>query len=132
MYELKTQPTKISSRNFLDSIVDIKRKNDALRLFDIISELTDEEPIMWGSNIIGYGNIEYSNSTNKKYKWFKFGFSPRKNYISLYLTAYSDYIYQKAEKMNLKHGKGCVYIKDIDKVNISDLKDMILYTLEGE
>lgn len=58
--------------------MDIKRRNDALRLFDIISELTDEEPIMWGSNIIGYGIVEYYNSKKRNISGLNLDFHQEK------------------------------------------------------
>lgn len=129
MYELKTKLTDESVREFIDSIEDIKRRDDSNKLMDLISEIVSDEPKMWGTSIIGYGEIEYTNSTKKKYKWFKLGFSPRKSSISLYLTAYSDYIYEIAKELNLKHGKGCFYIKNMDSIDKNRLRDMIIYTV---
>lgn len=130
MYELKTKVNNNDVIIYIKSIDNKKRREDSIRLLKLFCNLLNEEPKMWGSSIIGFGNIKYTNSQKKEYDWFKVGFSPRKNYLSLYLTAYSDYIYKTAESMNLKHGKGCVYIKDLDKVDMQKLEEMIKYSLK--
>ncbi|MBI9008872.1 MAG: DUF1801 domain-containing protein [Tenericutes bacterium] len=132
MYELKTKLSSDSVEQFINSIEDSKRKRDSLNLMSIISTLTISKPKMWGKSIVGYGNITYTNSTKKEYDWFQFGFSPRKNALTLYLTAYSEDIYSLADKAGLKHGKGCVYIKDIDSLDITVIKKMIQISYKGK
>lgn len=132
MYELKTKLNSKSVDKFIDSITNEKRKVDSIFLINLIKEITNKLPKMWGNSIVGYGNIKYTDSTKKEHDWFEFGFSPRKNALTLYVTAYSDYIYKLSDEMGLKHGKGCVYIKDINNVNLDFLKKMIEYTLETE
>jgi hypothetical protein len=131
MYELKTKLNDMSVKEYINSIENEKRKKDAISLMDIIKDITTDPPKMWGSSIVGYGNIKYTNSVKKEYDWFKFGFSPRKNALTLYLSAYSDYIYQLSDTMGLKHGKGCVYIKDIDKVDSKLIVLMIKHTINN-
>lgn len=128
MYELKTQKTDANVLEFISSIENKKRMKDSIALLDIIRNITDEIPKLWGTSIIGYGCMRYTNSTKKEYDWFKFGFSPRKNALTLYVTAYSDYIYDLAKVNGLKHGKGCVYIKDIDEVDYKVIEQMINYS----
>lgn len=130
MYELKTKLNDNSVKDYVDSIDNKKRKSDSINLMNIIQEVTNLQPRMWGESIIGYGNIKYTNSKNKEYDWFKFGFSPRKNALTLYLSAYSEYIYNLSDQMGLKHGKGCVYVKDINKIDRNLIKQMIEYTLK--
>lgn len=130
MYELKTKKSNESVIDYLQGIEDSKRKSDALKLYEMIKELHPDEPKLWGGSIIGYGDLKYKNSTNKEYDWFRFGFSPRKNYLSLYVTAYSEYLTNLAKDNGLKHGKGCIYIKDIDKVDKSVILEMIRFSME--
>lgn len=130
MYELKTKISDRSVLDYLNGVNDINRKTDAFKLLDIIKEVYDESPKMWGDSIIGYGSTTYTNSQNKVYDWFLFGFSPRKKAITLYLTAYSEHIYHLADQAGLKHGKGCIYIKSMEKTDVSIIKEMIEYTIK--
>lgn len=130
MYELKTKVNTDSVVKFIGSVDNPIRRKDSIKLLGILEEIFDEEPRMWGDSIIGFGDAKYSNSQKKEYDWFKVGFSPRKNSLSLYLVAYSEYIYKLADRMNLKHGKGCVYIKDLSKVDKGLIKEMIMYSLK--
>lgn len=130
MYELKTKKNDSSVEDFINSIEDKKRKEDSIKLLDYMSEVSKDTPKMWGTSIIGYGDMKYTNSTKKEYEWFKFGFSPRKTSLTLYVTAYSDYLTSLAKENGLKHGKGCIYIKDLDKVDKEVVIEMIRYSLE--
>jgi len=130
MYELKTQKTDASVLKYISSLENEKRKSDSFKLINIIKKVTNEMLKLWGTSIIGYGSMKYTNSTKKEFEWFKFGFSPRKNALTLYVTAYSEYIYQIADSNGLKHGKGCIYIKDIEKIDEKVIEEMINYSLE--
>ena len=130
MYELKTKKNKSSVSDFINAIEDNKRREDALILLTYMNEVSKDTPKMWGSSIIGYGDMKYTNSTKKEYDWFKFGFSPRKSSLTLYVTAYSDYLMNLAEDNGLKHGKGCIYIKDLSKVNKNVVIEMIRYSMK--
>ncbi len=81
-------------------------------LMEKIDEITDLKPKMWGKSVVGYGKTVYSKLTLKNQPCVLLGFSPRKNALTLYVSAYSDYIYELTDKQGFKHGKGCVYIKD--------------------
>ncbi|XMB73163.1 DUF1801 domain-containing protein [Mycoplasmatota bacterium WC30] len=130
MYKIKTIENNQDINKYIESISDEKRRNDSIKLMDIISEVTDEKPKMWGNSIIGYGTTEYSNTTLKKQPWFLIGFSPRKAALTLYVKAYSNHIYELTKKLGLKHGKGCIYIKDLDKVDLVILKSVLNFSLK--
>lgn len=130
MGERITNQTEASVDNFLNTISDEKRKKDTVRLYNIVKDLTDETPKMWGTSIIGYGLFHYLNGSGKETSWFRFGFSPRKQALTLYVMAYDEYIYKLADSIGLKRGKGCIYIKDLDKSDINIIKEMITYTLQ--
>lgn len=82
---------------------------------------------MWGSSIIGFGNVRYkSPATGREVDWFKVGFSQRKANVSLYLGLD---IRQHAEALSKlgkhKTGVGCLYINKLEDVDIKILEKMI-------
>jgi hypothetical protein len=72
MSTLKTKPNNDSVSGFLSNIFPEIRKRDGQKLAKIFSEETNELPMLWGPNIVGFGT--YTN-----------GFFPRKRALSIYL-----------------------------------------------
>ncbi len=124
MAELKTQVTKKSVAQFLDSIADEQRRAECKTIAAMMAKATETAPAMWGPSIVGFGNHDYAGANGKKNKWFQVGFSPRKQALTLYLVGGKD------EKLLAKLGKqttgaGCLYIKSLDDVHQPTLQKLI-------
>ena len=48
----------------------------------LMREATGAEPVMWGDNIVGFGNYHRVYDSGRKGNWFVTGFSPRKQNLS--------------------------------------------------
>ena len=44
----------------------------------LMREATGAEPVMWGDNIVGFGNYYRVYDSGREGNWFVTGFSPRK------------------------------------------------------
>lgn len=130
MAELKTKPTKVSVEKFLDAIEDETRRKDGYELLEMMKKISKEEPKMWGPSIIGFGSYHYKYESGHEGDCCKIGFSPRKDSFSLYLFPY---LVQTSELMKTlgkhKSGKGCLYIKKLEDIDKSVLKDLIKESL---
>lgn len=127
LVKIKTQPTAISVSSFIDSIQDEQKRKDSQVILKMMEEATKEKPKMWGSSMIGFGDLRYkSPATGREVDWFKIGFSPRKANLSLHLGLS---IQQYAEALNKlgkhKTGVGCLYINKLEDVDIKVLEKMI-------
>lgn len=71
----KTVPTTLDVIEFLEPL-DGQRKSDALKLVEIMELVSNEKPVMWGSNIIGFGNYHYKYASGREGDWMIIGFSP--------------------------------------------------------
>ncbi len=50
-----------------------------------MKEITNLEPKMWGTSIIGFGSYHYKYQSGRVGNWFIVGFSPRKtNFFTLF------------------------------------------------
>ena len=79
---------------------------------------TGAPPVMWGSSIIGFGDVHYRYASGREGDWFAVGFSPRKKNLTLYLTDGIDRHTEHLERLGPHAtGKGCLYIKRLDDVN---------------
>lgn len=125
MTENKTRPTADSVSDFIEAIVHEKRRADSRELATLMQKVTGVAPVMWGS-IVGFGKYHYKYATGREGDTVAVGFSPRKQALSLYGVIFYE---QNAGKLKdlgeYETGKGCLYIKDLDKIDKKVLGDMI-------
>lgn len=130
--EIKTKPVKASVTAFLDKVQPEQKRKDSYALLEMIKKVSGLDPVMWGSSIIGFGNLRYkSPATGREVDWFLVGFSPRKANISLYLCG-SIEKYTAALKKLGKHktGAGCVYVNKLADIDLKVLAGIFKSALE--
>jgi hypothetical protein len=127
MADIKTKPEKASVDAFLNGITNARRKADGLEVLKIMSDITKEKPVMWGSSIVGFGSYYYESAkTGRGGEWMTMGFSPRSGALTLYgLIHYEDGREALQSLGDVTTGKGCIYVKDLSKLNLDVLKKMI-------
>lgn len=127
MAENKTQKTTLSVETFINSVDHEGKRKDAFEILEMIKRITKEKPKMWGSSIIGFGDVRYKYASGREGDWFKVGFSPRKANVSLYLMgcniSKADSILGRLGKY--KTGKGCLYINKLSDIDKEVLKELI-------
>lgn len=122
----KTTETKASVNGFIKTVDDETKRSDSFRLVDIMKVQTGYDAKMWGPSIIGFGSYHYIYESGREGDAPLVGFSPRKNEISLYFATDfpgKDKLLQQFGKH--RAGKGCIYIKKLQDVDISVLQKMI-------
>lgn len=132
MAEIKTKLTTASVEDFINTVQDEQKRKDSFVILEMMKKATGEEPKMWGSSIIGFGNVRLkSPATGREVDWLRIGFSPRKANLSLYLTG-DIKKYAVALKKLGKHktGVGCLYINKLEDIDIKVLKQMIEVSLK--
>lgn len=123
----KTTQTTASVTDFINSVADETKRNDSLRLVDIMKGQTGYEPRMWGPSIIGFGSYHYKYESGREGDMPLVGFSPRKEALTLYLSAAFDRRDELLQQLGKhKTGKGCLYIKKLVDVDLDTLNEMIL------
>lgn len=126
MYEQKTKETDQSVIEFIESVDNPKKREDAYKLLDIFQETTGFEAKMWGPSIIGFGSYHYVYETGHEGDAPLVGFSPRKAKISLYFAP-GDPDREDLLKKFGKHttGKACVYVNKVEDIDVSVLQSLI-------
>lgn len=132
--EIKTKPTAASVDEFINAVPDEQKRKDSFTILEMMRKATGEEPALWGSSIIGFGNVRYkSPKTGREVDWLRIGFSPRKANISLYLTMDIKKHGDALEKLGKhKTGVGCLYINKLADVDIKVLEGMIKTSVKGK
>jgi hypothetical protein len=126
MAELKTKKTNASVAAFLNSIEDPQKRKDSKAIAKIMREITGEKPKMWGEGIVGYGSYHYRYASGQEGDWFLTGFSPRKQALTLYIMSGFYKEEPLLEKLGkFKTGKSCLYVKKLDDVDMTTLKQLI-------
>ena len=126
MTENKTTLTNQSVEQFLDAVADEQKRKDSFTLLELMKQVTGMEPKMWGSSIVGFGSYHYKYESGREGDAIVAGFSPRKQNLTLYniggFEQYDDLL-KKLGKYTL--GKGCLYIKHLDDIDLPTLKILI-------
>ena len=128
MAEIKTKANSASVDDFINSIKDEQKRKDSFLLLEIMKKASGEEPKMWGSSLIGFGQVRIkSPTTSREVDWLRIGFSPRKANFSLYISGNINHQHAEALKKLGKHktGVGCLYINKLEDVDLGVLKGMI-------
>ena len=124
--ELKTKKTTASVSAFIDSIPDQKRREDCRKVATLMQNAIKAEPRMWGANVVGFGDYHYRYDSGRENDWFIAGFSPRKQNLTLYLMTGVERYRQLLGRLGKhKTGKGCLYIKDLDDVDLDVLSELV-------
>lgn len=86
----------------------------------------------WGGSdqqIVGYGVLDYTNSSGKAVEWFLVGLAAQKNYISMYVNAVGDegYLLRDYESRlgKVKVGSASVSFDQVDDVEWDVLMQLI-------
>jgi hypothetical protein len=133
MAEVKTKPTSESVEAFINNIKDEQKRKDSFLILEMMKKATGDEPCMWGTSIIGFGNVRLkSPATGREVEWFKVGFSPRKANLSLYLSGDMRPHAAALQKLGKhKTGVGCLYINKLAEVDLKTLQEIITASLKS-
>ena len=131
MAEVKLKPTEQNVDIFLDKIADETRRSECYAVLDMMKRVTKTEPKIWGGGLVGFGSYHYKYESGHEGDCFVTGFAPRKGALTLYLTAGVGRFPKLLAKLGKhKAGKGCLYIKKLDDVNLSVLEDIVKQSVE--
>jgi hypothetical protein len=101
----------------LDEVTPQKRRRDAQTLLELMARVTGEAPRLWGS-VIGFGQYHYKYASGREGDAPAAGFAPRKAATTIYLPdgigRYDEQLKQLGPHTT---GVGCLYIKDLEKVD---------------
>ena len=112
---------------FLARLPDEQRREDARRLCALMQEITGEPPVVWGTSIIGFGSYHHRYASGREGDSALAAFSPRSQHLAIYLVGeFTDRHRSALARLGPhKTGKGCLYVKRLDEVDTSALRELI-------
>lgn len=131
MTELKTKPNNKNVEEFLKQVENPIKREDSFKILELMCEVTNEQPVMWGESIVGFGQYHYIYPSGREGDWFLIGFSPRKQSLTLYIMSGFDNYEEKLKKLGkYRTGKSCLYINKLEDVDISILKEIMADSID--
>jgi hypothetical protein len=131
MTDLKTKPSDKNVMDFLNKVEKPTKRDDSFKILALMREVTKEEPIMWGDNIVGFGNYHYKYESGREGDWFQIGFSPRKQNLTLYIMSGFENYEGKLKRLGkFRTGKSCLYINKLKDIDLSVLKEIMADSVE--
>lgn len=122
----KTQATPVPVEQFLAGVADECKREDARTLIKLMSAVSGEPPVMWGPSIIGFGHNHYKYESGREGDICAIGFSPRKDALTLYVLEGSPREASLLARLGpRKTGKGCLYIKRLEDVDMTVLEELV-------
>ncbi|MBM7781343.1 DUF1801 domain-containing protein [Arthrobacter tumbae] len=122
----KTAPTTASPQEFIASVENERRRQDAQRLLALMGRVTGQEAVMWGPSMVGFGSYHYKYATGREGDALAVGFSPRSANLALYGLTYAPGAAGLLQKLGKhKTGAACLYINKLDDVDQDVLAQLI-------
>jgi hypothetical protein len=122
----KTRPTPASVSTFLKGIADPAQRADCQALAALMTEVTGEQPRMWGASIVGFGEVFCPGSGGRVSHAPLLGFAPRKCAISVYLVdGVREHDAELASLGEHDLGKGCLYLWNLASIDANVLRRIL-------
>jgi hypothetical protein len=127
MGTIKTLVNDASVEDFINSVEGDAKKADAFKILEIYKGAINEEPKMWGTSMIGFGQYHYkSERSRQEGDWPLAAFSPRKQNLTLYIMpGFNDYSDLLDCLGKHKISKACLYINKLSDVDATILGQLI-------
>ena len=112
---------------YLEAITDESRRQDCSTLIDLMRTAAKAPPKMWNASIVGFGDFHYRYESGREGDTFLVGFASRKPDITLYLCSSLTQLEASLKRLGKhKAGKGCLYLRRLDDVDLSVLGSLLL------
>jgi hypothetical protein len=122
----RTTETEQDPAAFAAAVEHPVRRRDAERMLALCARATGQPARMWGPSIVGFGSYTYRYESGREGEWMVVGFSPRKNATTLYLPGDVE---ERAAALAAvgphTTGRACVYLKDLDAVDLDALETLV-------
>jgi hypothetical protein len=116
----------LSVRTYLEEVTPEKRRRDAKKLLEMMTRVTGESPRLWTGSVIGFGQYHYKYASGREGDAPAVGFAPRRAATSIYLYDGVGRYDEQLKQLGVhRTGVGCLYITDLDKIDLTVLESII-------
>ncbi|MEP0940235.1 MAG: DUF1801 domain-containing protein [Rhizobiaceae bacterium] len=131
MSQNKTIPSDVPVLDYIESLDNQTRKDDARLLLEAMADWTGMQPRLWGASIVGFGEYHYTYESGREGDHMLTGFAPRKSAMTIYIMpGFKPYGEQLARLGPHKHSSSCLYITRLTRVDLSVLEEIVRDSVE--
>lgn len=131
MSDLKTRANDASVEDFLAAVPNARRREDSGKVLDLMLEVTGEPARMWGDSIVGFGTYHYRYKSGREGDWPRTGFSPRKQYLAIYIMpGFDEYEALLSRLGKHRTSVSCLYINKLADVDMDVLREIVAGSYE--
>ncbi|MBY6062064.1 DUF1801 domain-containing protein [Microbacterium esteraromaticum] len=123
------KPTGGDVTEFIAEVSPAKRQRDAETLTALLQEVSGREPVLWGT-IVGFGSCHYRYPTGNEGDMPLLAFAPRKAASTIYLESTAAHAEALGQLGPHTTGVGCLYIKDLETVDLDVLRGILTASLQ--
>lgn len=110
---------------YLDGVTPDKRRRDAARVLELLARVTGQQPEI-SKGMVGFGRYHYTYESGREGDAPAAAFAARKAAMTIYLPDGTDRHLAQLERLGAHTtGVGCLYIKDLDAVDLSVLEAIV-------
>ena len=129
---MKTRPTEASVADFIGTVADAEKREDARAVAALMAEITGAPARIWGASIVGFGRYRYRYASGREGEFFETGFSPRKRALTLYIMpGFGEYggLLERLGRHSL--GKSCLYIRRLADIDLKVLRELVRLSVQA-
>lgn len=131
MAKNKTENTNEDVIAFINAVESEQKRKDSHALIALMSEISGEQPKMFGPTIVGFGNYHYKYDSGHEGTAPLLGFSPRKAAFSLYVfTGLEEHAHLLDGLGKFTMGKACIYVKKLSDIDEGTLIKLMEASIE--
>ncbi|WP_127127231.1 DUF1801 domain-containing protein [Georgenia sp. SYP-B2076] len=120
-----TRPTDGDVAAFIARAEPAGRREDAAVLLGLMTRVTGEGPVLWGTSMVGFGQYRYRYESGREGDSLVVGFSPRKASMSLYGLQHHDVAPLLARLDPHKLGVSCLYVGRFGRLDLDVLEQLV-------
>jgi hypothetical protein len=119
-------------RALIDSVENPVRRRDAETLVELMARITGKPARIAYRGIVGFGTYHYRYASGREGDAPGAAFSPRKPATTIYLNDGIEAHADELERLGPHTtGVGCLYVKDLDTVDLAVLERVVRSSYEG-
>jgi hypothetical protein len=122
MATIQTVRTGASVEDFIATVANATRQQDARTLVAMMETVTGEPAAMWGPAIIGFGEVTTQYANSSEGRMLRMGFSPRKANLALYIGHDKSLLARLGKH---KTSVACLYINKLADIDLEVLRKLI-------
>ena len=126
MIDFDTLATDKNVQQFIDNIEHTRRQHDANSLVTLLEKISGHKAVIWGEDIIGFGQYEYHYKTGKTGFWPTISFTADKDSISInVMLGFADYEKLLNKIGRVKHSKTTLTLHKLSDIFMPALEDLL-------